>query len=651
MPGPEEDEAQRVAKLFEDMDTDRSGRLDRMELAQLSKLLGMPMTKQQLDEAIKEMDTLGYGEVKLKEFATWWKKQNTGYRMAGELLWTPRGSRIRLDSPRFAKALIKTGMQAHELKQMTRDDLTRGNPMPEILAERTRFTEGERMRKIAEVLAARLTFFGASEAAEERKKVLDAADAIKVAALAEANEAAVAKAQEVRKHQGAIKNSEAAAMSELQRQRELRRKQADARVEEHARQVEVDREAEKPKRRLKQDVAEKKREAAFKLRDSHRDDIIASLDEREHRAEIARARLAATASAGLVVREERTKRAEKRVQRAAEKDSVKLEETKENSEAQALASRTRLEAHKIEMAAAVVAKNKEKRKAAEAKLASAQRDSLAEAATKERESAVKQQVAADRQTRALERRLEKVAEGKALAEAKRLEREEKVAERKQAEAAAVAATQQAARRKEEQMEEAARRNELALAAISERRALEGRQKLDLVLRKARIAQTAQDDMNDHFIEKTDRLATMRGIQKDMVAARESRNIKTVLKEYRTGNPLYSKGPMNAPPQRDRWYEQKGLPAPGSSPPKQSANNRSPKRSASVPLVPMELRPMPKEEFFAQFDRVDGGRRESFGVVSSGRRSRIKEQLSAKHYQPVREKTYNLNWSLPTGFGR
>lgn len=132
----------RVQKLFEDIDTDNSGRLERGELYALSKRLGMPMTKQQLDDAMAEMDplSLGYG-IKLAEFAKWWKKQNTGYRMAGDLLWTPRGSRIRLDSPRFCKALQKTGLEAHELRQMSADDLKRGNPLPEILSERQRFTE------------------------------------------------------------------------------------------------------------------------------------------------------------------------------------------------------------------------------------------------------------------------------------------------------------------------------------------------------------------------------------------------------------------------------------------------------------------------------------------------------------------------------
>eukprot|EP01052_Picozoa_sp_SAG31_P018652 SAG31_NODE_1330_length_8749_cov_23.618844_4_plen_78_part_00 len=71
----------RVQKLFEDVDTDNSGRLERGELYALSKRLGMPMTKQQLDDATAEMDPqgLGYG-IKLAEFAKWWKKQNTGYR-------------------------------------------------------------------------------------------------------------------------------------------------------------------------------------------------------------------------------------------------------------------------------------------------------------------------------------------------------------------------------------------------------------------------------------------------------------------------------------------------------------------------------------------------------------------------------------------
>eukprot|EP01052_Picozoa_sp_SAG31_P018654 SAG31_NODE_1330_length_8749_cov_23.618844_6_plen_182_part_00 len=99
--------------------------------------------------------------------------------------------------------------------------------------------------------------------------------------------------------------------------------------------------------------------------------------------------------------------------------------------------------------------------------------------------------------------------------------------------------------------------------------------------------------SQELVERAARLAKMRQKERDMVADRSKRNIKALLTEYRDGNPLYAKpGPTRAPPQRDRWYEQKGLPVPGA----ESSDGLSPsrrrqraKRSASVPV---KLKPLP-----------------------------------------------------------
>ena len=52
----------RIAQLFSDMDLDKSGRLDRTELAYLAKQLGMPMTTAHMDAAMAEMDKKGFGD-------------------------------------------------------------------------------------------------------------------------------------------------------------------------------------------------------------------------------------------------------------------------------------------------------------------------------------------------------------------------------------------------------------------------------------------------------------------------------------------------------------------------------------------------------------------------------------------------------------
>mmetsp|Transcript_5535 Transcript_5535/g.7980 ORF Transcript_5535/g.7980 Transcript_5535/m.7980 type:complete len:86 (+) Transcript_5535:42-299(+) len=59
--------------LFHELDTDKSGNIDKSELgAAITKLAEMdgfpPPTKDEIDQAMKMMDTAGDGTVNLKEF-------------------------------------------------------------------------------------------------------------------------------------------------------------------------------------------------------------------------------------------------------------------------------------------------------------------------------------------------------------------------------------------------------------------------------------------------------------------------------------------------------------------------------------------------------------------------------------------------------
>ena len=65
------DEAE-LTVLFNEIDEDGSGLLDREEVAQLSERLGAPLTKVKLDEAMVDMDEDGSGEVDFDEFKNWW---------------------------------------------------------------------------------------------------------------------------------------------------------------------------------------------------------------------------------------------------------------------------------------------------------------------------------------------------------------------------------------------------------------------------------------------------------------------------------------------------------------------------------------------------------------------------------------------------
>ena len=65
----------RARRLFELLDTNGSGMLERPELEVMVKQLGMKMKKKDMDEAMLEMDKKSLGFVKFPNFAKWWGKQ------------------------------------------------------------------------------------------------------------------------------------------------------------------------------------------------------------------------------------------------------------------------------------------------------------------------------------------------------------------------------------------------------------------------------------------------------------------------------------------------------------------------------------------------------------------------------------------------
>eukprot|EP01051_Picozoa_sp_SAG22_P023230 SAG22_NODE_5905_length_933_cov_1.426859_1_plen_110_part_10 len=61
--------------LFQEADADGSGGLDKDEVAALARNLGRPLSEQELDEAMAEMDEDGGGTVEFEEFYSWYEKQ------------------------------------------------------------------------------------------------------------------------------------------------------------------------------------------------------------------------------------------------------------------------------------------------------------------------------------------------------------------------------------------------------------------------------------------------------------------------------------------------------------------------------------------------------------------------------------------------
>ena len=70
---------------FRSIDVDRSGALDKDEVALMAEQLGFKLTVDELNTAIKEMDLDGDGEVTFDEFVAWWNNDEAESEIASKL--------------------------------------------------------------------------------------------------------------------------------------------------------------------------------------------------------------------------------------------------------------------------------------------------------------------------------------------------------------------------------------------------------------------------------------------------------------------------------------------------------------------------------------------------------------------------------------
>jgi Ca2+-binding EF-hand superfamily protein len=78
--GEEEMQMEEVRELFDEIDEDGGGSLDKDELRELLEKLGLEVTDEKVDSVMLEMDADGEGAVELQEFLWWWKKAGKEYR-------------------------------------------------------------------------------------------------------------------------------------------------------------------------------------------------------------------------------------------------------------------------------------------------------------------------------------------------------------------------------------------------------------------------------------------------------------------------------------------------------------------------------------------------------------------------------------------
>ena len=64
--------------MFNTVDADGSGSIDRVEVGRLSKKMGWDLTDAELEAAVIEMDPSGDGEIDLGEFTGWMRRYTEG---------------------------------------------------------------------------------------------------------------------------------------------------------------------------------------------------------------------------------------------------------------------------------------------------------------------------------------------------------------------------------------------------------------------------------------------------------------------------------------------------------------------------------------------------------------------------------------------
>ena len=178
-----------LADLFNKIDIDGSGELERGEIAQMSAELGRPLSDKELDAAMRSMDADGSGEVDLHEFIAWFERM----KAAGEM-------------PSWGAALgeLQAKMRAEKEAEI-RAELMAGQTAG---AEAVQRMEGE--------LAAAQAKRAADEANQSDAEA--AADAERIAGMAEQAEDS-AEAAQLRKKMLAVSRELAAVDHEIRDQR------------------------------------------------------------------------------------------------------------------------------------------------------------------------------------------------------------------------------------------------------------------------------------------------------------------------------------------------------------------------------------------------------------------------------------------------
>ena len=166
-----------VRSMFNSLDEDDSGSLDREELetaaAMLGSRLGFLMSEEQLDHQWELMDPDGSGDVSFLEFQTWWKGVETSKNvrdMAAEAVEDELESAgIRIDSDGASEITMKEALKAHYRGK----EMSLRQVFKELDEDGSGALEKEEIEKAAGVLGARTGFVMSEEELDRQYEVMD----------------------------------------------------------------------------------------------------------------------------------------------------------------------------------------------------------------------------------------------------------------------------------------------------------------------------------------------------------------------------------------------------------------------------------------------------------------------------------------------
>jgi Ca2+-binding EF-hand superfamily protein len=168
-----------AAEVFALLDADGSGALDRMEVEQaagmLGSALGSVMTKQETEQAFREMDPDGDGQVTLEEFEAWWRGIEAETLISdmeeedvAEAL-IEAGIDVVGSGAKPSMATMKEALKAHYAGK----DMTTRQVFDALDEDKSGFLDRDEVAKASGMLSAGLGFVMSGEELDRQFKIMD----------------------------------------------------------------------------------------------------------------------------------------------------------------------------------------------------------------------------------------------------------------------------------------------------------------------------------------------------------------------------------------------------------------------------------------------------------------------------------------------